>query len=184
MVSLFPREKEADVTGHTSRIFEYLCLKAKAERPQVMVPELVAELGSALQGLLPMRLRVVYPPTAIRTQLIGKPVDLDFGLSTLRGLIDELHNELHQLFRRPRRGRMKFRHYLLLLFLLLFHAAQFFGGLLRLALGHSALDIGGGKYPGGCRLRCTATLGHDLPPFPGTSGSPALTKRDDSHPRC
>src|SRR5215831_1577725 len=92
---LFPREKEADVTGHTSRIFEYLCLKAKAERPQVIAPEFVAELRSPLQGLLPVRLRVVYPPAAIRSQPIGKPVHLDFGLSALRSVIDELHNGLH-----------------------------------------------------------------------------------------
>src|SRR5215471_4249013 len=108
---LFPREKEADVAGHTSRIFEYLCLKAKAERTQVIAPEFVAELRSPFQGFLPVRLRVVYPPSAIRSQLIGKPVDLDFGLSALRSVIDELHNELHHLFRRSRRGRMKFRHY-------------------------------------------------------------------------
>jgi sodium/hydrogen antiporter len=30
---LFPREKEADVARHSSRILEHLCLKAKAERP-------------------------------------------------------------------------------------------------------------------------------------------------------
>src|SRR5215475_8471915 len=77
---------------------------------------------------------------------------------------------------------MKFRHHRLLLFLLLFHAAQFFGGLLRLALGHSTLDVGGGKYPGGCRLRCAATLGHDLPPFPGTFQFPSCSRKKPPPP--
>jgi hypothetical protein len=44
---LFPSEKEADIAGHSSRILEHLCFKAKAERPEVIAPEFVAELGAA-----------------------------------------------------------------------------------------------------------------------------------------
>ena len=48
---------------------------------------------------------------------------------------------------------MKFCHHRLLLFFLLPHALQFFGGLLHLALGHSALDISSGENAGQCRIR-------------------------------
>jgi hypothetical protein len=41
-----------------------------------------------------------------------------------------------------------FRHHRLLFFLVLAHALQLLGGLRRLALGHSPLEIGGGKCPG------------------------------------
>jgi hypothetical protein len=71
---------------------------------------------------------------------------------------------LHQLFGAPIRRLVEFRHHGLLLFFLLLHLAQFVGGLLRLALGHSALDVSGGKEVSPCRLRCAATLGHDFPP--------------------
>jgi NhaP-type Na+/H+ or K+/H+ antiporter len=64
-VRLLPGEEEADVAGHSSRILDHLCLQAKTERPQVIMPEFVAELGSALQGLLPVGQRVVDPSTAI-----------------------------------------------------------------------------------------------------------------------
>jgi Transposase DDE domain len=43
-----PGEDKADVAGHSSRIFEDFRPEPEAERPQVIAPEFVAELGSAL----------------------------------------------------------------------------------------------------------------------------------------
>jgi hypothetical protein len=87
-VRLFPGDKEADVTGHSSRILKDLGLQPEAERSQVLVPEIVSSLGSAFQSLFPIGLRVVDPSTAIAAQLIGEAVDLNFGLSGLGGPVD------------------------------------------------------------------------------------------------
>ena len=133
----------------------------------MIAPEFIAEFGSALQGLLPVGQRVVDPSAAIGAQRIWKTVDLDFGLSALGGPRHELHKGLRQLFGAPSRRLVEFRHHRLLLFFLLLHVAQFFGGLLRLALRHSALDVSGGKHAGPCWLRCAATFGHDFPPSCG-----------------
>src|SRR6516162_11879446 len=92
-----PGEDEADVAGHTSRIFEHLGPKMKTERPEVLVPEFVGSLGAALQSPLPFRLRIVDPAAVIAAQGVGKPVDLDFTLSALGRTVDELRDELHQL---------------------------------------------------------------------------------------
>jgi hypothetical protein len=43
-----PGEEEADVAGHSSRIFQHLSPEVEAERPQMIAPEFVAELGSTL----------------------------------------------------------------------------------------------------------------------------------------
>jgi len=63
--SLFPNKKEADVAGHSTGVFEHLGLQSEAERPQVIVPELVCHLGPALQGRFPAGFRVVDPSAAI-----------------------------------------------------------------------------------------------------------------------
>jgi hypothetical protein len=43
--------------------------------------------------------------------------------------------------------------------------AQFFGGLRRLALGHSTLHIGSGKSARPCQLCRAAIFGHSVPSF-------------------
>ena len=43
-----PGEKEADIARHPPGILEYLGPEMEAERPQVIAPEFVTELGSAL----------------------------------------------------------------------------------------------------------------------------------------
>src|SRR6516225_8092093 len=50
---LFPRQKKADIAGHASWILEHLGLQSEAERPQMIVPELIRRLGPALQGRFP-----------------------------------------------------------------------------------------------------------------------------------
>ena len=60
-----PGEDEADVARHAPRILEHLSLEMEAERSEVVVPEFVTSLGSALQGLLPLGLRVVDPSATI-----------------------------------------------------------------------------------------------------------------------
>src|SRR6266446_10456632 len=155
---LLPSKKEADIAGHSSWILDDLGLQPKAEWSQVFTPEFEAELGSALQSLVPVRLRVVDPSAAIGAQCVWKAVDLDFALSALSGLADQLHEELHQLVGRPGRGLVKFLHHRLLLFFLLLHVAQFLSGFRRLALGHPALEVGCGKYAGSGRLRRAAIV--------------------------
>src|SRR5215831_18005538 len=49
---LLPGEKEADVAGHTPWILEHFRLEVEAKRPELIVPEFVSRLGSALQGHL------------------------------------------------------------------------------------------------------------------------------------
>src|SRR5260370_14825277 len=158
---LLPGKKEADIAGHSSRIFEDLGLQPKAEWSQVFTPEFEAELGSALQSLVPVRLRVVDPSAAIDAQCVWKAVDLNFALSALGGLVDQLHEELHQLVGRPGWGLVKFLHHRLLLFFLLLHVAQLFRSLCRLALGHPAPEISGGKTDRPPCLGCDALFGHD-----------------------
>jgi hypothetical protein len=51
---LSPHEKEPDIARNSPRILEHLRPKAKAERPEVIAPEFIAELGPALQRLLPV----------------------------------------------------------------------------------------------------------------------------------
>src|SRR5215469_12083550 len=142
---LLPGEDEADVAGHAARILEHLGLQVEAEWPQVLMPEFVSGLRSAFQRRFPPGLRVVDPSAAIAAQHVGKAVDLNFTLSALGRPTDQLHDALHDLFGRPFRRFVKFRHYLLLLFLLLLHVAHLFGGLGRLALGHPTPEIRGGK---------------------------------------
>jgi len=60
---------------------------------------------------------------------------------------------------------VKLVYHRLLLFLLLFHMAQFFGGLRSLAFGHSALDISSGKNANPCWLHRAAIFGHGSPSF-------------------
>jgi hypothetical protein len=43
-----PGEKEADIARHPPGILEYLGPEMEAERPQMIAPEFVTELGSAL----------------------------------------------------------------------------------------------------------------------------------------
>src|SRR4029077_18055263 len=150
---LLPSKKEADIAGHSSRILEPLSLQTKAERPEVIVPEFVAEFGPTFEGRLPVMLRVVDPSAATAAQGGWKAVDLDFALSALGGMADKPHDELHQLVGGPLRRLVNFRHDRLLLFLPLLHVAPFFGSLGRLALGHPAFEISGGKNAGSCRLR-------------------------------
>src|SRR5215471_4219875 len=120
---LLPGQKKADVAGHSAGVFEHFGLQSEAEGSQVIVPELVSRLGSALQSRLPLGLRVVDPAAAIAAQLIGEAVDLDLGLSSLGGVVDQLRNEMHQLVGRPLRRFEKFRHHRFLLFFLLACAA-------------------------------------------------------------
>ena len=80
---LLPGKEEADVPGHPARVFEHLGLQPEAERAQVIVPEFVGQPGTALQGLVPVRLEVVDGAAAILAQLVGKSIDLYFGLSGL-----------------------------------------------------------------------------------------------------
>ncbi len=76
-------------------------------------------------------------------------------------MADQLHHDLHQLLARPLERFVKLLHHRLLLFLLLLRVAHFFGGLCRLALRHSALDISSGKNADSCWLRRAAIFGHD-----------------------
>src|ERR1700694_2608388 len=119
----------------------------------MITPEFVSGPGATLQRRVPIGLRVVDPSAAIAAQRIWKTIDLHFGLSALGRVADQLHHYLHQLLGRPGRWLMKLLHHRLLLFLLLLHVGQFFGGLRRLALGHPALEISSGKYSGSSRLR-------------------------------
>ena len=59
----------------------------EAERPQMLVPEFVGKLGTALQSLVPLGLRVVYPPAAVGAEAIWKAIDLNFALSALGGAV-------------------------------------------------------------------------------------------------
>src|SRR5712671_77536 len=162
---LLPSKKEADITRHAPRILKHLGLQVVAERPEVIVPEFVSEFGAALQGRFPIGLRVVDPSAAIAAQRIRKTVDLHFALSALGCMAYQRHHYLHQLLGRPLKRFVKLLYYRFLLFLLFLHMAQVFGGLRRLALGHSALHISGGKNARRCRLRRAAIFGHDLPSF-------------------
>src|SRR5262249_38489981 len=73
---LLPGEEEADIAGHSSRVLQHLGPQPEAERPQVFVPEFVAELGAPLQSLFPSGFRVVDLSAAVRAEVVGKPVDL------------------------------------------------------------------------------------------------------------
>src|SRR5437667_7991477 len=53
VLQLLPSKKEADIARHPAGIFEYLGLQPEAERSQVFTPEFKAELGAALQSLVP-----------------------------------------------------------------------------------------------------------------------------------
>jgi hypothetical protein len=114
----------------------------------VIVPELERRLGPAVQGRFPTGFRIVDPSAAIAAQGVWKAVDLDFALSALGSVIDQLHYRLHQLLGSALRRLVKFLHHRLLLFFVLAHAAQFLGRLRRLAFGHPTLEIRGGKCPG------------------------------------
>jgi hypothetical protein len=67
-----PGENEADVAGHSSRIFEDFSPEPEPERPQVIAPEFVAELGSTLQSAFPFGQGVIDPSAAVATQEIWK----------------------------------------------------------------------------------------------------------------
>ena len=43
-----PGEKEADIAGHPPGILKYLGPEMEAKRPQVIAPEFITKLGSAL----------------------------------------------------------------------------------------------------------------------------------------
>src|SRR5262245_12580653 len=132
-----PGKKETDVSGHSSRILQHLSPEGKSERPQMIAPEFSAGLRAPLQMLVPIGLRVVYPPAVVAAEAIWKTIDLDLALPALGGAVDQLHDELHHLLGRPLRRLVKLLHYRLLLFFLLLHVAQFLGGLCRLPLGHA-----------------------------------------------
>src|SRR6266404_1005394 len=126
----------------------------------MIVPEFVAEFGPTFEGRLPIGLRVVDPSAAIAAQGVWKAVDLDFALPALGSVTNQMHHYLHHLLGRPLERFVKLLHHRLLLFLLLLHTAQFFGGLCRFTLGHSTLKISSGEYAGSRRLRGAAIFGH------------------------
>src|SRR5215469_3769897 len=186
---LLPGEDEADVAGYAARILEHLGLEVEAEWSQVIVPEFVSSFGPAFQRRFPTGLRVVDPSAAIAAQHVGKAVDLNFTLSALGRPTNQLHDALHDLFGRPFRRFVKFRHYLLLLFLLLFHMTHFFSGLRCLALGHPTPEIRGGESACSRRRRRAAIVGHDFlrsyrisfPPARGHGGRSSGFRRSLSH---
>src|SRR5215475_12729823 len=90
-----------------------------------IAPEFVAGTRATLQSLVPVRLRVVYPPAVVAAEAIWKTIHLDFALPALGGAVDQLHDELHHLLGRPLRRLVKLLHHRLLLFFLLLHVAQF-----------------------------------------------------------
>src|SRR5690348_4916071 len=75
-----PSEEKADVTGHPTRILEDFGPQPETERPEVIAPEFVTCLRTALQGLLPLGQRVVDPSATIATERIRKAIDLDLAL--------------------------------------------------------------------------------------------------------
>src|SRR3984893_5353659 len=162
---LLPAENEADIARHAARILEHFSFEVEAERPELIAPEFVSEVGAALQGRFPVGFRVVDLSAAIAAHHIWKAIDLHFTLSALGCMAYELHHDLHQLLGRPFDRFVNLLHHRLLLFLLLLHMAQFFGCLRRLALGHSALHISSGKNARLCRLRRAAIFGHDVASF-------------------
>src|SRR5215831_16137466 len=165
-----PGKKEADIAGHSSWILEHLSLEMEPERSQVLVPEFVTSLGSALQSLFPLGLRVVDPPAAIAAQAVGEAINLDFALSAFGRLADQLHDELQQLLGRPLWRFVKFSHDGFLLFLLLLHMAQFFGSLRRLALGHPVPQISSRKSTD----RRATVIGHGSLPVSGFHQRPGM----------
>src|SRR5215471_1892510 len=173
---LLPGEKEADVAGHAPWILEHFRLEVEAKRPELIVPEFVSRLGSALQGHLPVGLRIVDSSPAVAAKYIRETVDLHFGLSALGRMGDQLHHYLHQLLSRFLRWFVKLLHHRLLLFFLLLHIANFFGGLRYLVLGHSVLDISRRKNAGLCRLHRAAVFRHgfSLPAYSGPHQRPSI----------
>src|SRR5271156_259621 len=139
--ALLPGQNEADIAGHASRILEHFSLEMEVERPELITPEFVSEFGAAFQRRFPAGLRVVDPAAAIAAQLIWKTINLHLALSAIRRMADQLHHDLHQLVGRPVERFVQFLHHCLLLFLLVLHMPQVFGGLRRLALGYSVFDI-------------------------------------------
>src|SRR5690348_13947499 len=89
---LSPGEKEADIAGHAPRIVEHLSPQVETERAQVIAPEFVAGARPALQARVPIRVRIVDPPSMIAAQRVREAVDLNLVLSTLGSPVDQLHD--------------------------------------------------------------------------------------------
>src|SRR5581483_4915015 len=85
---LFPAQGDANVSRHTAREINDLIGDLVATWLQVILPEMIDFLGYPGQCLLPAFFHLVDRATAVRTENVRKPVDLNLIDPVFDGALD------------------------------------------------------------------------------------------------